>query len=458
MKKQYQYILILIFFWTIRVVYAQQSDGQPTVEIGKKQIDISEPFTISVIQFQTETQNQIVFPDLIGFQKKDQSILRGEAKSSTGKKRPIQTIIQNYYAEKGGIYTLPMLSILVNGQTIKAEGGLVDVKSNVPSIEETIIDIETADAFFVLITDKRRVYVGEGFNLRLSFFVAEDNPIDMDFYMIDKQLSTILQKIKPANCWEESFEIREIPHFPTTINSKNYIEYRIFQASYFPITNQKIILPSVGLTMKLVEEKAKKKIESLKNFTSKPVVIEVMNLPNYLKKEQTSVGQYHLNEKVKRVANSFEYVFEVEGLGNLLAAAEPIHSRAMPIFDVYPPTVSQTTSHDNNQISTKKTFTYQLIPKQAGKIDFKGLFYWPYFNPQKARYDTLFSAVDLMVLDKNVQLSNLQAESTDPFGVYKDIDKPDKEVFVDYSAIIKNIINVLLVGMLGSLIFLFRRK
>ena len=62
---------------------------------------------------------------------------------------------------------------------------------------EEFYEVE-ADAFLNLSTDKKSVYVGEGFNTTLSFFVSESNVADMRFYELGKQLTEIIKKIKPA--------------------------------------------------------------------------------------------------------------------------------------------------------------------------------------------------------------------------------------------------------------------
>ena len=73
-----------------------------------------------------------------------------------------------------------------------------------------------ADAFLSLTTDKKSVYVGEGFNTTLAFYVSESNVADMRFYELGRQLTEILKKIKPGNCWEENFNIENIN--PKTYN------------------------------------------------------------------------------------------------------------------------------------------------------------------------------------------------------------------------------------------------
>ena len=83
------------------------------------------------------------------------------------------------------------------------------------------------DAFLALTTNKNKVYVGEGFTTTLSFYVAEDNRAPLQFYELGKQLSDVLKKVRPENCWEENFNIENINGEPVTINGKRYTQYKV---------------------------------------------------------------------------------------------------------------------------------------------------------------------------------------------------------------------------------------
>lgn len=458
MKKQFRYILIPIFFWIYSVSIAQVSENLISIEIGKKSIDISEPFTISVILKQYETAPKITFPIIKGFQKQDQNISRSEIKNNSEKKAYEQTITQNYYAEKTGIIAVPSLSIDINNQSFKTDPISIDVMGEDEPTAESILNNETSDAFVGLIPDRTSVYIGEGFNIRLSFFVAESTA-DMEFYMVDEQLTKILKAIKPINCWEENFKIREIPHFPITIRGKKYTEYKIYQASFFPITNQEINFPSFEFIMKLNHEKAGKKTVQHKSFVSKPIKIKVKSLPKFKSNEQLAVGIYQLNEHVKQNGNFYEYWFEIEGVGTITTTTNPLQNFTQGYFDIYPPTVTQNISYINNKVYTKRALIFKLIPKQSGVVNLGELFYWPYFNPAKSTFDTLRSNIKLLVQDKNIQSSNIQTSSNDPFGVYQNLENTDtSQIPIDYQQILRNFANVILTLMLLGMIYIILKK
>ena len=123
------------------------------------------------------------------------------------------------------------------------------------------------------------MYVGEGFNATLSFFVSQDNRAPLQFYELGRQLAEILKKIKPTNCWEENFNIENIDGESVRINGRDYTQYKVYQATFFPLNTEPINFPSVGLEMikyKVAKNPSffgqnKKKI--LRNFIRNPNVL-----------------------------------------------------------------------------------------------------------------------------------------------------------------------------------------
>ena len=197
---------------------------------------------------------------------------------------------------------------------------------------EEFYEVE-ADAFLSLSTNKKSVFVGEGFNTTLSFYVSENNVADMRFYELGRQLTDIIKKIKPSNCWEENFNIENINSKPITLNNKRYNEYKIFEATYYPLNNETIQFPS--LELELIKYKISKrpsffgrnKVEDFEKFTSKPIKIIVKDLPPHPLKDNVSVGRYKLNEKISslniQTGESITYDFEIYGEGNISAISEP---------------------------------------------------------------------------------------------------------------------------------------
>ena len=139
----------------------------------------------------------------------------------------------------------------------------------------------------------------------------------MRFYELGRQLTDILKKIKPGNCWEENFNIENINSIPVVINNKRYNQYKIFQATYYPFNNEDINFPS--LELELIKYKVSKrpsffgrnKIEDYEKFFSKPIKVNVRDLPEHPLRDNVVVGNFKLKESIDskniETGNSFNY-------------------------------------------------------------------------------------------------------------------------------------------------------
>ncbi|WP_428653293.1 BatD family protein [Runella sp.] len=471
MKKQNRYIVFLIFFWTISIAHAQITENPFAIEFSGTKITLLEPFTVSIKVTGLDQVPLISFPDNIkNFQKRESS--RSSLTNQVGGKTIITyTVSQNYYPTKTGIFNTGPLEILVNKQIMRSEGTTVtveqssDVESDETEEESPEINAElereaSQGVFLAVSVDKRQVYVQQGFNLRLSLLVSEDNAAELDFYEVEKQLEKVLKLLKPANCWEENFGIQEIPDLPITIKGKRFTEYRIYQASFFPLNNQSITIPSVSWMMKMMTKSEEEKdIVELKTYSSKPLVVEVLSLPAHPLRNQVIVGNFRLEEKISsnqlKTGTSYRYNFRIVGEGNIQSIQEPTFTN-MVLFDIYPPDIENNIIRQKNRIAGAKTFQYQIIPKQSGSFLMNDLVFWVYFNPKKQMYDTLRSTLNLTVIGENVQ--NTQLETADAESVYTGIEQWDStKPVVDYQTIIRNIANILIIIMLIVMIFMFRK-
>ena len=159
-----------------------------------------------------------------------------------------------------------------------------------------------ADAMFSIQADKTEIWAGEGVNIIISFLVSDENQADLMFYDIGNQLASIVKKIKPQNCWEENFGIEEINARKVKVGKKNYTEYRIYQATLFPLVAKSFTIPSLKLNM--LKSKGSGSFfgapagEEIKPFYSKPVTITVKDLPDHPLKGNVSVGVYSIEEKL----------------------------------------------------------------------------------------------------------------------------------------------------------------
>lgn len=453
---------------------------QAKVEPGATEIGLNQYFTLTLSIENERLKNYSPFPEIDGLVK------RGTSSSTStsfvnGRMSSSQSITQNYQPTREGTFQVPAFEMTVNGETIQVAGFTIKVGAPVQQRRNTtdpfqqffnrdtepleFVDVQ-ADAFLALTTDKPFVYVGEGFTTTLAFYVAETNRADMRFYDLGKQITEIIKNIKPANCWEENFNIDNINGEPVVVNNRNYTQYKIYQAAYYPLNVEDISFPSVGL--KLIKYKVAKnptffgqnRQEDFETFYSKPKKIEVKELPPHPLKEQVAVGDYRLAEQINtlevKTGESFNYTFNVIGEGNISAVDEPKVPAGQGI-DFYAPNVKQNITRSTGQVKGTKSFSYYGIPNEPGTYPLSEFFQWVFFNPKKAQYDTLSSAQVLTVTGESRQ--NEAILSNDLGSFYESIDFMENDLRPTVgSSWFTLFANLFILAMLALSVFLLVRK
>ena len=204
------------------------------VTLGPDEIGENQSWTITLTVQNDRLRTYDNFPDINGFRKRGtstqstQNIINGQISSS-------QSIIMTYLPLKQGTLTVPDFTMKVNDKAIQVAGKKVRVGPPVQQQQDPFrsffdrgpddffgrgetefVDVND-EAFLALTTSKDQVYTGEGFNATMAFFVSADNRAPLQFYELGRQLSEILKKLKPNNCWEENFNIENIEGEPVTI-------------------------------------------------------------------------------------------------------------------------------------------------------------------------------------------------------------------------------------------------
>ena len=415
-------VLIGLF---LAMIISKTASGQAIqITLGPDEIGENQAWTITITAQNDRLKSYDNFPEITGFRKRGQStqsttnIVNGQISSS-------QSVIMTYIPERQGTFTISSFTMKVNEKQVSVPGKKVRVGPAVQQQqrdpfknffdrstddffdagESEFVDIKE-DAFLALTTSKDRVYVGEGFNATLSFFVSQDNRAPLQFYELGKQLADILKKIKPSTCWEENFNIENIEGESVKINGKDYTQYKVYQASYFPLNAEPIEFPSVGLEM--IKYKVAKnpsffgqnRKEDFKKFYTKPKKVTVRELPPHPLRDAVAVGDYQLDERIRSTdlvtGQSAGYNFNIFGEGNISAIEKPgAHSDER--FEFYEPNVRQDITRQNNRVTGTKSFSYFMIPKEPGQYQLGDYFKWIFFNPKTEKYDTLRSKLTVYV-------------------------------------------------------------
>jgi BatD DUF11 like domain len=442
-----KFLILLVGICSISA-HAQQIQ----VLLGPDEIGENQAWTITVTVQNDRLKSYDNFPDIPGFKKRGTSsqsstnIINGQISSS-------QSIVMTYLPTQQGMVTVPSFSMTINGTKMNMAGKKVRVgpaiqrqQQNDPLSrffnrdqredffgrgETEFIDIKE-DAFLALTTGKDEVYVGEGFTTTLAFYVSEGNQAPLQFYELGKQLADILKKIKPATCWEENFNIENIEGESITISGKDYTQYKIYQAVYYPLNTEPVKFPSVGLEM--IKYKVAKnpsfygqnRQEDFKTFYSKPKTVIVKDLPAHPLKDAAAVGDYRLEEKLTntevQTGQSFSYQFSIYGEGNISSIEKPTLVKT-PMMEFYEPNVRQDIARDNGRVTGTKSFNYFLIPREPGEYKLSDFFQWVFFNPKTSRYDTLISNAVVRVTGESMKDEEISAN--DLGGFYDKIPAAD---------------------------------
>jgi hypothetical protein len=394
--------LFVLFFMCFLPAFSQQTDNLVAIELGAVNFPIERPYTISVSVRNSEDRPDIRFPDIPGFTKKgiSTSVTSPEA---DGKVTVSQVIIQTYQAKAPGRYVLAPFTVTVGNNTAHSEGAVLVVRPTAGVIVPGSASITTTtpptagSAFLQLTSSKSQIYAGEGVALSLSFFIADNYPYALNFTALDRQIQQIANRIRPVNVWEENQNITELKPTPVRIGNRNFRQYRLYQAVFFPVAARPLSIPSV--TLQLARPGLVANAPSYVAFNSKPLTIDVRALP--LPSEQVPVGRFKLEEQLDRrqvpAGQSARYVFQIVGEGNIATLPAPATLSDSSSTDIFPPEEQQLINRDGTRITGRKSFSYFIVPHRNGTVSLANRFQWVYFDPQSARYDTLRPRLSLRV-------------------------------------------------------------
>src|SRR6478736_3170385 len=453
------------------------------ITLGPDEIGENQGWTITVSANNERLKSYDNFPDIEGFKKRgtstqsQTSIVNGQISSS-------QSVVMTYVPTAQGVINVPSFKMKVNEQVISVTGKKVKVgaasqnNSTDPFKsffnrdpasdffgrgETEFVDVKE-DALLAVTTNKDEVYVGEGFTTTLSFLVADNNRAPMQFYELGKQLADILKKLKPSNCWEENFNIENIEGESIQVNGKGYTQYKIYQATFYPLNSKPVVFPSVGLEMikfKVAKNPSffgQNRQEDFKKFYSKAKTIHVKELPPHPLRDAVSVGDYRLDERIAtnkpNTGQSVSYEFNIYGEGNISSIEKPVVKRDNA-FDFYEPNVKQNINRENTRVTGAKSFSYFMIPKEPGTYKLGDYIQWVFFNPNTKKYDTLKSKQMLTVTGESQ--TNQSIESNDTGAFYDRIDSTDNTLRStaknDWAKLSINLFILLMLGGSAYLVF-----
>lgn len=473
-------ITAFVFLLTAFCAQAQKIE----VTLGPDEVGQNQLWPITITVHNGELKSYDRFPEIKGMRRRDESH-RSSTSYVNGQVTSFQSRIMYYSPEQKGKIVIPSFSMTINNKVIQVPGKTVTVKplgsrqqqqpsSGFPRTnpddffgneEPEYIEVDD-DAFLAVTTDKSEVYVGEGINASLAFYRGENNRAILNFYDISRQLTEILKKLKPTNCWEENFNIEDIEGERVVVNGKNYIRFKIYEAMFYPYNTDPITFPAVSLEMLKLKVARRPSFfspntkEGFKTFTSRPKTVTVKQLPPHPLRNSVAVGDFRLRERIEttelHTGQSTAYEFSVHGTGNIASLPKP-NIQNDEVIEIYDPNVRQEISRSGNKISGTKSFNYFMIPKEPGKYHLGDYFQWIYFSPTRKQYDTLSSAIAVNISGESKK--NEAIESYDPGNFYDGMAIADNSLkTIEPSGWTKWAFQGFVILMVGvSAVFLFRK-
>ncbi|NLR92848.1 BatD family protein [Flammeovirga agarivorans] len=473
-----------ILLFSLLLVSFQGMSQTVSVVLGKTDIGQNENFEITLTVKNGRLTKYSSFPDIPGFRKgrpsssSQTSIVNGQVSTQ-------QSITQLYQPTKQGTFKLNAFTMTVNGKSVSNPG--TTIKVGVPvqrqvydpfadfwgggssfgkqQQEQDFIDVK-ADAFYSVSTDKSSVYRGEGFRMDVSFYVSVTNRAELEFYKIDEQVTKILKQVKPRNCWEENFNIESIHPEYVTINGKSYRQYKIYEAMFYPLNSEDIVIPPTELEMikyQVAQRQSffgRNRKEDHQIFKSRGKTIKVKPLPDNPLKSVASVGNYRLREEIStaklKTGESVTLEFRVEGEGNISSIREPSLKETEDLL-FYPPSVSQNINRANGRVVGAKTYQYYIEPQEPGEYNLGEYIELPIFNPRTKKYEMLHPEVTIVVEGKS--LRDAQISKTDLGSFYDAMRNADNSIVsMDNTNWIQIILNIFVVISIGLTIFFLVKK
>lgn len=435
-------IFLLTFMLTNVVLQGQTY----TAKYKKTNIALNEPLQLLVEAQGGQIRNINGVPVIEGFQRTGNSSSSNMAMVN-GQMSFSYTVTINYMPQEEGVFDVPSFTLNVDGRKVitpditvevgparqarrQRRRGFFDPFGMDPFgadpfglyEEPEYVDIK-ADAFFALNVSKKEVYVGEAVHANLAFYIAEQHQAYIDFHDLYNQLMGMIPKLKPSNAWEENFTILEVKGEKTDIRGKPYLRYKLFESVFFPLTAEDLTFPKVGLEM-VTYKKAKRMSfmapniqKDYKTFYTKAQKVNVKPLPDHPLKDIVSVGQFKLEEELTDSATTtgegVTYLFQVKGTGNISSIPEPTKN-SVPHLTVFDPSIYQEIKRNYGKVFGSKAFEYYLVPNQEDTFSLREVFSWIYFDPERARYDTLRPS-SVLLSNSNGSAASISNFIRDPF-------------------------------------------
>lgn len=368
-------------------------------------LSLKDQFSISISIPYSKNLKISSFPEIADFSKKQTEFIRQDS---------IIKITQYYQPRKAGNFNLHPFNLWINSDKIPYKKSLLikispSEKSNLKEKDSSGFANPDIEANLKAEINQTEIYTGAP--LTYSLYLVVNAEADYNFIDFHDQIISISNRIQPENAVSENLSLPEkIETDSIIIDGKKFLKYQLFQTTYYPLSEGIIKIPSVKFQLLTYKEKKGTGIierrDTIIGLKTSPSNVVVKPLSGSQEISALLPGTFKLKEKIKKTKNgSFLYSIEISGKGNVAAAYPPIFNNS-PELDIYPaPFVKD---HPNI-----KTFNYYLIPKTTNNIKLRSKIFWPYFNINTGKADTLRAKAIIKINPSTKE--GIQGSSDDEF-------------------------------------------
>lgn len=289
-----------------------------------------------------------------------------------------QSYSYNYYlqADKAGKYTVPPITVSVDGKEFKTE-----------PIKVTIIDRNKA---------ARSSKQGNLPDIFLRMLVSDSHPVlgqqivasVVLYFKNNLQVSSYqpMPGWKADGFWKEELDENQQPRATSTIiNGERYNKAVLIKYALFPSKQNELSLSPYQIQCAVSYNSGYKdpfssffggfgSNQRTINLQTDPVDIHVRPLPprpadaKYI----DAVGQFNVSRKISqntvKVGESVEVTTIIKGVGNIALISKP-NFKFPDSFDSYQPQQNSSINRNGNEVTGTKTFTDVLVPRKLGKFE-----------------------------------------------------------------------------------------
>lgn len=421
--------LLLLFLLTLTHLKAQIT---VSAWIDRKTVPINESFTLTISVMGENIGN--INLDIPTFS--DFNIYQsGKSSNISIVNGRVTTTIEFYYTlipKRTGRFIIPKIGVFTGKEKYFTKEIEVEVTS--PSIQTQTPqksypkqqtqtnrrafqrDINRDDLIFVKATvDKKTAYVGEQITLTIGFYTALPISANPQYYA-PTYSNLLSEDLPPIRTGTEIIDgIRY--YFAQTKTALFGIipgKAKISPAKIIASVQQDTILDPFdpNFIQKFFSQFSQTRDITLQ---TKPIEIEILELPPPPKDFSQAVGNFFITAKVDNTTlhagDALNIIVEITGKGNVKTINPPkIENPALKIYDILS---SETISKNNDIVGGTKRFTYIATPLQEGNIIIEPIKF-TFFNIDTKRYETISTPPLKITALKPKEGKSIDFDSTKP--------------------------------------------